>query len=198
MAILEGERKLIRDLSSRFNQPDAENVMCNDAVVEVPGDDGQELEQPMMATRELSVLAPLRVDETDSSFNRLLQEQLQAGDLEAAFLGHVMLRRREMLREMLQHTAQRHPKIAPQGLGRPLWLDVLEEAVLKLMTNIDVYIFRIRLQVAVEDYARRHQEIVSFVEDHSSPEMLRTYPDLFEILTMYMSIAPRRLEEERQ
>jgi len=182
----------------RFNQPGASNALYNNDVIEATGElENNRQQAARMTTREEFALPALPAFRGQTNLERLLEEENQRVALEATHAGVVMLRDWNRLNE-IQLDANRHrARLLAQGATLPLWFDPLSEFILKLLMNLNIYIYRVRLQVGLDHYRRRHQEIPDLVVRRLRfhPEVIRRYPGLLQIWGTYMSVATVRLAE---
>ena len=199
----------------KFNQPGAENALYGEDVQEIGHAlhaGPRQVEERLSNQQRLALrarheellsqfqnrfaLPPLPPLDGLTNLQKLQLEQSLA--LENTAPGRIMIRHRSALQDLQGEVARAHAGLVQRGEVISGWLGALPDVLVSLLTNIDIYVFRVRTAVSRADYARRHDSIQNFWEEHRGAPLTQRYPKFVEIVLFYLQVANLRSPEIAQ
>jgi hypothetical protein len=185
---------------TRFNAPGAENALFNEDVDADPEEHelgGREGVQDIarwnfgthMEIRVLTALLPSSFDPAlhpnTTGFERPIIEGQR----------HIMNWQRDVMQSLVNSSEGVQRDLREEALleRNPDLGERLLDAASKLATNVDLYIFFVRIQEAHADYSRRHEDIMDFINHVMPAELFAFWPALYSAFEVYQQVAPARL-----
>lgn len=123
---------------------------------------------------------------------QLATEQNMTNDLESSGLGQLMLQHQHELDAMLDIAEAHAIESENEDLPLPAWVPVATDLLTALRTNLDVYVYRLRLQTSLADFEIRHDSLEAAYGPHQAT-LFAHFRRFYEILVPYETVAEIRM-----
>ena len=191
-----GERQEVEDLARRMEMGDDENEEDDappfiDLLHQAIGHD--EYERLVESAVGMMDDVPALPDLTGMTDEQQLQtEEAMSNDLESSPLGQLMLQHQHDLDAMLDIAEAHEIESHNEDLPIADWVEPAVALLHALRSNLDLYVYRVRLRTNLEAYEDRHDSLEAAYGRHQEA-LFAHLPRFYEILVRYTTVAEIRL-----